>query len=252
VEPTSTPPPPRRDPEPGHGYYLAEQVYLEDPDFPVEDAYRVTAGCAARWADTYQARPLGTPGPVRAGDLALPADRRAALVLAVFDELRKGFPGSRARVDLFRRGRTLLFRNDLSIGYLVLTPEEYVDLRRCWREHGLPDDTYYPATEQPTVTEPVGIAAGGVILMLQRYTPRQWERRDEGWLRGVKIPTEAQRVRAFERARMRFIEALSRRIDELSVVDAQHEQVDTARRDKLLNLLDQIASLEEEQIHTGE
>jgi hypothetical protein len=81
--------------------------------------------------------------------------------------------------------------------------------------------------------------------MLKRYTPRQWARRDEGRLRGVKIPTEAQRVRAFERARMRFIEALSRRIDELSEVDAHHAQVDTARRAKLLDLLDRVAMIED-------
>jgi hypothetical protein len=113
VEQTSTPPPPNRAPEPGHAYYLPEQLYLEDLTFPAEDAYRVTVGCTARLADAYQERPLGAPNPARAGDLALPADQRTTLLLAVFDELREKFPISRARVDLYRRGEPLLFRNDL-------------------------------------------------------------------------------------------------------------------------------------------
>jgi hypothetical protein len=247
VERTSTPPAPESSPEPGREYYLPEYIYfVKTPGFPKIDAYRVTARCTARFANRFRAFPLFHREHVRAGDLPQSAHEREMHVESLITWLLEDFPDSPPVVDLFQNKLSLFIRGDLSPGILALTPDEFEQLRLCWHNDGLPGDLYYPASQQKVVTEPVRVPGGGIVLNTQIYTPLQWQQRDENLLRSVKLPSERERVRAFELACDRFRGAVTRRIEEHFEVGRKQQPEHISRLHSLLGLLNEAAIAEEE------
>jgi hypothetical protein len=98
---------------------------------------------------------------------------------------------------------------------LFLTPDQFLELRRCWQRRGLPTDLFYPASERRIVVEPVPLY-GGTVLGRRVYSPLEWARRDEATAVAAQVPTEEQRRERFLAELRRFQSGLVLRRAELT------------------------------------
>lgn len=245
------PGPPGWSPGPGREHYLPEGSYFDEwalsaPE-QLEHAARVTARTVARWADRYWVFPLthaAFPSEDRERAGSLPADPGAhgAFMDKLFAWLeRHGTPVSEAAVNLSLGDQSILEQHDGMPGVLALTPDEFAQLGRIWVRHGLPSDLFYPARKQRTVVEPVEVH-GSVVRARHRYTPREWEQRDEAALAALaqRIPDEGARRQAFIEACRRFVDALSLRMDELAEPGRQYLEGERGEFRRLASLLREV------------
>lgn len=206
------PPPPRTPAAAGHAYYLPEYYYLfEIPRFPADRTARVTALAVARWSTGYRARSLSDPQGARQGPLPTDPSEREAETTRILDWIEQATPTKTPiaiGLNLYQGGLTLLNQYDGFPGVLMLMDDNFATLQDVWRQEGLPADIYYPAAEQRQIVEPTAYA-GGVVRMLQRYTPRYWSDRNAVATRPLPVANEDERRTAFAEACRRFLSALS-------------------------------------------
>ncbi len=175
--------------------YVAELYYLQDhkDTFPYREAVRVTAVAVSRWCTHYHAKllaPLSNDVQPQERTGRLPEDP-AARERFVADLVDWIFANSLVG-DLFalflddrpipRREQRPKFdhHDDTCCWALNLSEEEFATLQAVWREHGLPEDLFYPA--ERTICVPYrGQGLGGKVLKAlgfqKCYTPKQWEER---------------------------------------------------------------------------
>jgi hypothetical protein len=210
----SAPPGP---PCPGRNYYLPDDYFFgaESTDVSLSHVARVTAHCVAQWADRFEAFPLGTPEQ-REGFVPNDPTAREALIDGLFDWLHEVTDRiSLAAVSLFMGDCTLLDQHDGIPGILTLEPNEFAELQDSWERQRLPRDLYYLANDQREVVETV-TKYGGVFRVVQRYSPRQWARRNHPALEEHQIPSDRQRAETFAAACQQFANAVMLRIYELT------------------------------------
>lgn len=175
--------------------YVAELHYLQDhkDTFPYREAVRLTAMAVSRWCTYYQAR-LIMP---RSNDIQ-PQERTGRLP----DDLaaRERFVGELVDWlfanslcdDLFAlflddkplpRPKPMCkfdHHDDTCCWVLDLSEDEFAALQAIWREHGLPEDLFYPS-EKAICVPYQGQGLGGKLLeklgAQKCYTPKQWEER---------------------------------------------------------------------------
>lgn len=175
------------------GTYVAELYYLQDhkKTFPYRRAVKVTAQAVSRWCAYYYAKLLAPLSDrvrprERAGRLpADPAERERFVgdlvdwifANSVLDDLFVLFLDDRP-VPRPRQMPKFDHPDDTCCWALNLNAEEFATLQAVWREHGLPEDLFYPP--ERTICVPYkGRAVGGKVLealgFQKCYTPKQWE-----------------------------------------------------------------------------
>ena len=201
-----------RKPGRGRSLYLPESLYFDAEGFPVVRAARVTARYVARWATSFEARPIVGQGAVQNG--MLPAERaeRSAMVDELFSRLEQeaGQWPTLISLLLCRDDGVILDQHDGIPGLLTLTSRQFSELRDYWEREDLPRDLYYAAGKQRTVIEKVE-DGGEVLLAERRYSPLRWKHRDVSAVDALRLPTEEERLRSFKHACLRFVRDLMSR-----------------------------------------
>jgi len=214
---TNAPPP--RPPPGGRHYYLPEVYYFFDSkEVPLDVAMRLTSECVVPWCDHFEVPPLTVrPSlevaerrlPGREGDLPPTVPERVRFLHDLFAWLVDTRGPLSLDVDLFAGNVPVLF-HDGTLFVLSLTPAQFAELQDWWEAHGLPRDLFYPASEQRQVVEPSDFF-GGVIRMVQLYTPRRWANRTAQSVAEMPVPSEAEREEVFLNACRRFRKAIALR-----------------------------------------
>src|SRR4051812_47620475 len=104
----------------GRNYYLPEEFYFSDPDFPIALAAQVTARHVAHWSNRYRAakRTTATGESVREEALPKKIDARDQLIQELFEWLPSLL--SVAALSLYKDDQVLLDQDDGIPGVLVL------------------------------------------------------------------------------------------------------------------------------------
>lgn len=214
--PTGVHGPPNWSPPDGREIYLPEQVYFRvHGGVPMDLAMRRTAQAISRWADRFIAYPMTGPREQRAGSLPMGVSERGAMIDSLCDWLEETPEWYMRALNLFAGEVPLMEQHDGMPGLLVLNQKQFSDLQDAWGHSGLPQDLYYPASEQRVVVEPVEIE-GALVRTYQRYTPLLWKQRDTDLIESLQVPSEEERRRAFADAGRLFQGALRRRMAELA------------------------------------
>jgi len=214
--------PPPLPPGEGRQYYLPELYYIYDTEqVPLPVVQSVTAQCVVQWADRcvavlpdyYVDSVLAQPGTVREGTLPETLAARLTLLDELFTTAERTHPPGSLRLELKSANHYVQLQDGL-LPVLVLTPGQFAAFQACLGAHGLPQDLYYPASAQQEFVEPVA-THGGIVRMLQRYTPKRAELRPLEKAARARVPSERQRDRAFLAASQRYLDALRLRIARL-------------------------------------
>lgn len=191
----------------GDMVYLPELHYLQDQaGFPFRKAVTLTAAATSRWSSHFYAKLIATrpryAGPThRSGPLPPNPQEKAALVAELVTWLFEHSMADRLFCLLLddapvpQPGRVATFdhHDDTPSWAMDLTEREFTALQAEWREHGLPEDLFYPEEDSVCIPYPGGGWKARLLraVGVQRcYTPRQWANRRTGTARGVRVTHE--------------------------------------------------------------
>ena len=209
--------PPWKKASTGREIYLPEDHYfLDSPGFPARYAVEITVTILASWADEYE---VGIAGSVRElkGNLVGGPEVHRAEMARVFQWLADQAKANGVAEDL-SKWEVIVLEHEIWLldaheglpGLLELTPQQYAQLQSEWVAKGLPADLYYPETAGRPVVEPIQTRLG-IVRMSQWYSPLRWQRRDGAAIEALSVPTEQERLAAFEEACRSFLDALALR-----------------------------------------
>jgi hypothetical protein len=203
--------------------YRIETAYLtgERPLPPNQETGRAIAIIVARWANAYEAWPVGEPALVRRGSLPDDSDARGQIIAEVIDHLEAWLANNWATaaiglvgLRLYQADRKLLDQSDGFPAVLNLTQAQFLDLRDDLERADLPDDLYYSEREVRRVIAPYEVY-GGLVLGEMAYSPLEWGRRGAAAVASLRVPSEEERRQTLFEECLRFSRALIRRTAEL-------------------------------------
>lgn len=201
--------------------YLPEPAYFyDDPSFSSVEAARIVASLVARWADEFEAWPIGIKVPARQGMIQESQADRAMFIDDLFSWATDLLIGSSTLPQsigliLYRSGVKLLDQHDgVPPNSLFLLPDQFIEVQDALERAGFPRETFFPEKNLRRVIEPVE-RFGGIVLGEQAYSPIAWQRRDANNIAALQIPSEAERRRRLFEEGSRIANALARRVAEL-------------------------------------
>ncbi len=173
-----------------------------------------TSTCVGRWATAYEAYVLGDAE--RCGGSLPEVKERDLLFRRLTSWLLRRAPNPSLAVLSLSRHQALLWdQHDGIPGMLWLSKREFVQLRRRWKEAGLPDDIYYPVHKQHMVIEPTE-QFNTIVRARRTYSPRQWAVRESKRIESLDVPDEQMRLQDLIQGCDQFRKVLLRRLLELS------------------------------------